>query len=310
MNRPVTEKKLRYMEYLHRETAVRHHTHTEDMYQYDLLRMGDPRAIEEGTKMFSSDLTGHISDDPLRNFKYLFVASITLACRSAIAGGMDAERAYNSSDLYILKMDTLQSIDEIKTLQTDMFSFYTREVAALGKVNVYSKPIILCMDYIYYHLHEPIHTEILAEHVGLNRSYLSTLFKKETGQILSQYILSKRIEAAQNMLRFSDYSYAEIAASLAFSSQSHFIRVFRVQTGYTPKEFRNRFSVNQKNLVEASLLTRKKRMQSEENPQTASAFPYPLFLNLLTHGFQPHSSNISPNHRSELNPHSPKDHCR
>ena len=43
------------------------------------------------------------------------------------------------------------------------------------------------------------------------------------------------------MLRFSDYSYAEIAASLAFSSQSHFIRVFRVQTGYTPKEFRNRF---------------------------------------------------------------------
>mgnify|MGYP004641238305 CR=1 FL=1 len=46
-------------------------------------------------------------------------------------------------------------------------------------------------------------------------------------------------------------------------------------------------------------------MQSEENPQTASAFPYPLFLNLLTHGFQPHSSNISPNHHSESNPHSP-----
>lgn len=104
--------------------------------------------------------------------------------------------------------------------------------AGLSKKNMLS---------IYYHLHEPIHTEILAEHVGLNRSYLSTLFKKETGQTLSQYILSKRIEAAQNMLRFSDYSYAEIAASLAFSSQSHFIRVFRAQTGYTPKEFRNRF---------------------------------------------------------------------
>ena len=241
MNSPVNEKKLRYMEYLHRETAVRHHTHTEDMYQYDLLRIGDPRAIEEGRKMFSSDLTGHISDDPLRNFKYLFVASITLACRSAIAGGMDAERAYNISDLYILKMDTLQSIDAVKELQADMFAFYTKEVAALDKSNVYSKPIVLCMDHIYYHLHEPIHTEMLAEQVGLNRSYLSTLFKKETGQTLSQYILSKRIEAAQNMLRFSDYTYAEIATALAFSSQSHFIRVFRAQTGYTPKEFRNRF---------------------------------------------------------------------
>ena len=241
MNDTVNEKKLRYMEYLQRETGSRHHTHTEDMYQYDLLRMGDPRAVEAGKKMFASNLTGHISDDPLRNYKYLFVASITLASRSAIAGGMDAERAYNISDLYILKMDKLQTIDEIKSLQAEMFAFYTGEMAALDKASVYSKPVILCMDYIYNHLHEAIRVESLAEQVGLNRSYLSVLFKKETGQSISAYILSKRMEAAQNMLRFSNYSYAEIAATLAFSSQSHFIRVFRSQTGLTPKAFRNTF---------------------------------------------------------------------
>ena len=44
-----------------------------------------------------------------RNDKYLFVASVTLACRAAIAGGMEAERAYNISDLYILKIDQLRS---------------------------------------------------------------------------------------------------------------------------------------------------------------------------------------------------------
>ena len=40
---------------------------------------------------------------------------------------------------------------------------------------------------------------------------------------------------------------------------------------------------------------------------------HPVFcfaLNLLAHGFQPHSSNISPDHRSESNPHSPTDRCR
>lgn len=241
MAEAVNEKKLRYMEYLHRETADRHHTNTEDMYQYDLLRMGDPRAVEEGVRMFSSDLPGHISDDPLRNYKYLFVASITLASRSVIAGGMDAERAYNISDLFILKMDTLQTVEEVKALHAEMFAFYTREMAALGKAEVYSKPVILCMDYIYNHLHETIRVDTLAELVGLNRSYLSTLFKKETGTSVSKYILSKRMEAAQNMLRFSAYTYAEISAILAFSSQSHFNRVFRAQTGYTPKEFRNRF---------------------------------------------------------------------
>lgn len=241
MSSSIGEKQLRYLEFIHRETADRHHTHTEDMYQYDLLRMGDPRAIEEGMRMFSSDLTGHISDDPLRNYKYLFVAAITLASRSAIAGGMDAERAYNISDLYILKMDLLQTVDEVKALHADMLAFYTKEMAALDKQAVYSKPITQCIDYIYNHLHEPIHVKDLAMQVKLNESYLSTLFKKETGKSVSEYILSKRMEAAENMLKFSDYSYAEISAILAFSSQSHFIRVFRKQTGYTPKDYRNKF---------------------------------------------------------------------
>ena len=120
-------------------------------------------------------------------------------------------------------------------------TFYTKEMAALDKATVYSKPITLCIDYIYNHLHETILVDTLAKLVELNRSYLSTLFKKETKMTISAYILSKRIEAAQNMLRFSDYTYAEISATLAFSSQSHFNRVFRSQTGYTPKEFRNKF---------------------------------------------------------------------
>lgn len=237
----VSEKKLRYMEFLNRETGDRHHTHTEDMRQYELLRSGDPGAVEEAVRMFSSGLPGHVSEDPVRNYKYLFVACITLASRAAIAGGMEAERAYNISDLYILKMDQLESVDEVKALHAEMFAFYAAEMAALDKRTVYSKPIVLCLDYIYEHLNEPLRVERLAEFSGLNASYLSTLFKKETGVSISGYILAKRMEAAKNMLKFSSDSYAEIAAALAFSSQSHFTRVFKRQTGYTPKAYRNRF---------------------------------------------------------------------
>lgn len=241
MSKTVTEKKLKYMEYLQHENSSRHHTQTEEMLQYNLMRIGDPKAVQEGTKMFSSNLLGHLSYDPLRNYKYMFVAAITLACRSVIAGGMDSERAYNISDLYILKMDSLKTVDEIKALHADMFEFYTNQMASIRSRQIYSKPITICIDYIYNHLHEKITTETLAKHVELNRSYLSTLFKKETKQSISTYILSKRMEAAQNMLRFSDYTYAEIASILAFSSQSHFIRVFHAQTGCTPKEYRNKY---------------------------------------------------------------------
>ncbi len=237
----VSEKKLRYMEFLRRETGSRHHTEAEDLQQYELLRTGNPAAVEEAVRMFSSSLPGNVSDDPVRNYKYLFVACITLASRAAIAGGMEAERAYSISDLYILKMDQLSSVEDIKQLHAEMFAYYTEEMAKLDKKEVYSKPVVLCLDYIYQHLHEPVRLGRLAEFTGLNASYLSTLFKKETGISVSEYILSKRMEAAKNMLKFSTDSYAEIAVTLAFSSQSHFTRVFKQQTGYTPKAYRNQF---------------------------------------------------------------------
>ena len=209
--KPVDEKKLRYMEFINRETGWRHHTHAEDAYQFELLQAGDMRAVEEGILRFNSANTGHLSDDPVRNRKYLFVTSVTQACRAAINGGMDSERAYNISDLYIQKMDILETEEEICKLHADMMTFYTKE---------------------------------MAEQVDLNASYLSTLFKKEAGCSVSDYILLRKLEAARNMLKYSEYSYAEISAILAFSSQSHFSRIFKKETGYTPKEYRDRFFQN------------------------------------------------------------------
>ena len=162
----VTEGKLRYMEYLEREEGSRHHTSAEDAYQYALLKIGDPRAPEEARKMFASRLTGHVSDDPLRNLKYLFVASATLASRAAISVGMEDERAFNISDLFIRQMDRLDSEREIRELQAEMIAYYTREVAALDKKKVLSRDVLRGMDYIYEHLHEPLPAADVAEHVG------------------------------------------------------------------------------------------------------------------------------------------------
>ena len=202
--KPVDEKKLRYMEFINRETGWHHHTHAEDTWQFELLKAGDMRAVEEGILRFNSANTGHLSDDPVRNRKYLFVTSVTQACRAAINGGMDSERAYNISDLYIQKMDILETEEEICKLHADMMTFYTKEMAELDRKRVYSRPVVICMD----------------------------------------YILLRKLEAARNMLKYSEYSYAEISAILALSSQSHFSRIFKKETGYTPKEYRDRFFQN------------------------------------------------------------------
>ena len=72
----VRESDVHYLEFLNRENHVRHHYYDEEMKQYELLKIGNPDAVTEGMRLFSSQYLGHLSDDPLRNIKYMFVASV------------------------------------------------------------------------------------------------------------------------------------------------------------------------------------------------------------------------------------------
>lgn len=77
--------------------------------------------------------------------------------------------------------------------------------------------------------------------LGVSASYLSRLFKKETGVSVSTYIRDRKIDMAKNLLRFSDASMIDIANRLAFSSQSHFIQQFKESVGMTPKKYRDKY---------------------------------------------------------------------
>ena len=78
----------------------------------------------------------------------------------------------------------------------------------------------------------------MAYDFGMSRNSLSGKFKKETGFILSEYILKKKIERAKYLLSMTDYSFADISAYLGFSSQSHFQRTFKKYADVTPGEFK------------------------------------------------------------------------
>lgn len=238
MSRPVTERQLRYQEYVQREAGIRHQNTEEDLRPFEFLKVGDLRSVEAMQEMIDANLAGTTSKDPLRNAKYLFVAITTLAGRAAMSVGMDTERSNTASDLFIQAVDEMTSIDQINEMTLEMIRFYTMEVAALDKANIYSRNVVRAFDYIYNHLHEPITAQDVADHVGVSRTYFSTLFKKETGIGIAAYIKKKRMEAACNMLLYSDIPYAEISQILAFSSQSHFTQVFKEYTGMTPHEYR------------------------------------------------------------------------
>ncbi len=61
----------------------------------------------------------------------------------------------------------------------------------------------------------------------MNSDYLSILFKKEVGISLSEYIQRERIEEAKKLLTFTTYSLSDICASLNFTDQSYFTKIFK-----------------------------------------------------------------------------------
>jgi len=241
-NIPDPDRQLAYLAYINRENDFQHHGYAEEMKQYQLMQAGDPEAVEESQRMMRRMFPVGLSKDPLRNVKYLFIANITLQTRFAIEGGLDSETAYNTSDMYIRKMDLCQSVEEVMNLHREMTGYFTDRMANLKKENVFSRPVIRCINYIEANLHLPIRIQNLADHVSLNPTYLATVFKKETGRTIADYILHRRIDTACNMLRYSEYSASQISEILAFSSQSYFIRCFRQIKGMTPYEYVQRHS--------------------------------------------------------------------
>lgn len=235
--------KVAYLRFINNENSFHHHRYSKEMLQYEYIRSGDPRAAEEAEAMIHSDDMGHLSDDPLRNLLYLCICNITLVTRFAIEGGMEPEQAYNASDLYIRRYDRARSEEEIFAIHREMIQYFTGQVAEAKKSpGSYPAPVTACIDYISSHLHEKIDCTKLAEIAGLNRSYLSVLFRRETGMTITGYITAKRVQAAEEMLRYSDSKLTEISDILNFSSYSHFAATFRKYCGESPMEYRRRYS--------------------------------------------------------------------
>lgn len=234
-------KKLSHTEFLNREYNISHLDYNRENEFFNAIRDGNAAEAKRLFKPLGTEDMGRLSDDDLRNLKYHLIITVALITRICIEGGMEMEVAYNLSDIYIRSIDKCRSADEVNILHRELVDDYTQRMNIIGKANRYPKAITICLDYIYDNLHTKISLDDLAKKAGLSPPYLSRLFKCETGVTVSEYIMRKKVEAAANMLRYSEYSVLEISEYLCFSSESYFIQVFRRITGDTPKVYREKY---------------------------------------------------------------------
>jgi AraC family transcriptional regulator len=95
------------------------------------------------------------------------------------------------------------------------------------------------IEYIVAYLDRDLSLDTLAHQLGFSPYHFARLFRATTGESPHQFVVNKRIEVAQQLLKTSDLPLAQIALAVGFPNQSHFSRVFKQRRGITPAQYRH-----------------------------------------------------------------------
>jgi len=101
-----------------------------------------------------------------------------------------------------------------------------------------SKPIRLAKQYININFAQTISLDIVSELVGLNPAYFSSVFKKQTGENFSDYVINVRIENAKSIILNTNKDLIDVAMSVGYNDAKYFSKVFKKSTGLSPSKFR------------------------------------------------------------------------
>ncbi|MBF9254453.1 helix-turn-helix transcriptional regulator [Pontibacter sp. 172403-2] len=89
--------------------------------------------------------------------------------------------------------------------------------------------------------HQELHintSDYIAQKVGLDYNYLSSLFSSSEGLTIERYVILQRVEKAKELLVYNELSLKEIAYELGYSSVAHLSGQFKKITGLTPSHFK------------------------------------------------------------------------
>ena len=221
------------------ESENKHTPYETEVIFYGCIERGDI----EGTKKMLQGLrnqdiiVGRMSYNDLKQMQYFAVCCVTLAIRAAIRGGLSEIIAYNLSDEYIQKIDSMKKTDDV----FDFLSEKAVEIVSLVANNSRKKishPIVKkAVHYIEENLYQKITPLQVASFCSVSKDHLGLLFKQNAGETVAKFILREKLSESKRLIN-RGLSNSQIAYQLGFCSESHFIAKYKEYYGTTPGEER------------------------------------------------------------------------
>ena len=91
--------------------------------------------------------------------------------------------------------------------------------------------------YVSEKVYENLRLSDICRSLGYSKSYLSKLFREQTGESIASYAIKNKIKKAKQLIREGNMNFSEISDKLSFDNPQYFSRVFKRETGVTPSEF-------------------------------------------------------------------------
>ncbi|WP_165972372.1 response regulator transcription factor [Paenibacillus piri] len=219
--------------------------------EYDMLRTGFESFSAEETDMIvhailKSDKTELLAfwssiEKRLANSPEHLLAYITMVCSGFLIGVIMkiVEETERATELQAaIQLQDLYSIPSTETLVSRMKEKLLLLCECLQSGHCEHKYVEMIKQYIETHYQTELSVHDIARHLHLSRTYISKLFKRETGDSITGYIIKSRIRMAKKMMEQEpDLLIYEISSKVGYADQNYFCRVFKSVAGLTPSEY-------------------------------------------------------------------------
>jgi two-component system response regulator YesN len=235
------ERILEYEKYKYREVDIES-IFTKELEEIikNYVKTGNKDGVRRSIWKSKSDIGSLRNYSPVCLYDYAnhFGVLIKETIEQILEERWDNPQAYVN---YNQEIDYAISIEDIWKA-VEGFAYYGIDYIQQAMKTTTVRPLRLAMEYITNHYKEAITLEIVAEAVALSPNYLSKIFKNETGTNFSEYLISKRMEKASEMLRNSDKPIAQIAEEVGYVDMKYFRKLCKKYMGLKPSEYRKLYS--------------------------------------------------------------------
>lgn len=221
----------------------------------DFQVVGEAYCVEQGIEKFEELRPDVVLCDMkmpgksgIEMMKYIYEKEDRIVVCIAVSGYSDFEYVHDAfvygAYEYLLKPVEPHKMEEIFLRIRKVLLAVDREKQqrTLPPVKMSGAALIESIDrYLTAHLAEDNSIVQICSRFMISQPYLSKLFKKYKKCTYNEYMIGMRISRAKEMLEGEAYLIGEISDQLGFTDQFYFSKVFKKETGLTPREYRKQF---------------------------------------------------------------------